>query len=194
MYDLRPRLDRVPNVERYVSEGDPVEVLNRDGRSVNATFVEILPCQVQEYPVPWSDKHDDLYDLWVDPAVDPDEKVVEVEIGGETYAYPISRVRMGDLETVTGVGETTAEKLYENGIENRVDLAETDEELLRCIDGLGQNKVAGIKDDVGDVEPTPDPTCPVDGCMARPDEEELYDHMIGEHGWYSDDLEVKKAK
>lgn len=57
-----------------------------------------------------------------------------------------------DLESISGVGEETAESLREAGYETRDDLAAADEDELAEIEGVGSALAARILADVGDVD------------------------------------------
>lgn len=57
-----------------------------------------------------------------------------------------------DLESISGVGEETAEALREAGYETRDELAAADEDELAEIEGVGSALAARILADVGDVD------------------------------------------
>lgn len=194
--DRRPRLDHIPKVESFVDEGDPVIVTNVSGDTVSGTFIRFGDKVVGEYPANWTDEYDRLLDVWESRGVKEDERVVYVEVGDREYAYPISRVRMKPIESVDAIGPSRASTLRNKGYTNRLHLIQASEDELANI--LGTKTAMKIKSDVGDGHDGLDidadsvegvQECPVDGCLQTFEENELYEHMIGVHGWYTEELE-----
>ena len=201
--DRKPRFDRVPDIEQYFGNGDEVKVRNSDDNTVTATLVQISDTFTVELPADWTDEVDTLYDFWSDhEEVDKHDRVIRVEIGETEYAYPSSRVMVAPLTSLSGVGEVTARHFHSAGYESQIDLAHATEEELLDVEPVAGHTVEQIKAQLGYVDPNGENTvqndadgdesnvCPVDGCYHRIEDETLYDHMIAEHGWYMESLEV----
>lgn len=103
------------------------------------------------------------------------------------------------LTDVAGVGEPKAQALIDAGYETVNDIQRASQSELSEIDGIGNALAARMKADVGEksgevveaVQKGEGGSCPVDNCPASPTQETLYDHMISEHGWYTEGLEVE---
>lgn len=103
------------------------------------------------------------------------------------------------LTDVAGVGDSKAAALIDEGYRTVNDLRRASQSELSDIDVIGNALAARMKADVGEeaddvveaVSKGEGGSCPVDNCPSNPTQETLYDHMISEHGWYTEDLEVE---
>lgn len=76
---------------------DRVEVTNLDGETAEGELVERTDVTVEHYEISFIDNAGaTLLDYWRGMDVDPDERVVRVELGSRTYDYPESRVEVVD--------------------------------------------------------------------------------------------------
>lgn len=190
-----PRLDRIPGLDSFLKEEHPVLVKNTDGNEVKGNLIELTNESVIEVPADWDDDADHLYDFWRSvQEVDPDDRMARVTLGGSEYGYPISRVYLRSLADVPMVGSKTKADLIQAGHRNQVDLAHADLDELVEVNGVGPGKARAMKEyvsglEIPDEEELDSVECSVDGCFERVEEDEFYDHMIGEHGWYDPSLD-----
>ena len=119
--------------------------------------------------------------------------------GDGSTSLPETMADYDVLTDVAGVGESKAAVLIDAGYRTVNDLRRASRSELAEIDGIGNALAARMKADVGNeaddvveaVSKGEGGSCPVDNCPSNPTQETLYDHMISEHGWYTEDLEVE---
>lgn len=197
----QPKLRDIPDTS-VVEEGEKVTVRTLAGAESTARFLEWSDKYVYNYPVDWDDDARTLDEVWShDREVSDEDRVVEVKISGDQYAFPASKVHLKPIEdVVSGVGESKAEALYDAGFETKIALMTADQSDLADVPGIGNALAARIKADVGnlvewadDDQQTGDGVsgveCPISNCFTKFDPDELYEHMIGTHGWYTESLE-----
>ncbi|MBI3785664.1 MAG: transcription termination/antitermination protein NusA [Deltaproteobacteria bacterium] len=68
----------------------------------------------------------------------------KLDVRSESEAEDEARHSRASLTSVPGVGDVTAELLYQNGFKSPEEVAQADEQSLLDIEGLGPEKVAGI--------------------------------------------------
>jgi hypothetical protein len=189
--------DKVDKPQQYVEEEDTILVVNTDGEFTRATFKSIHQKPIKDCDVDWKVGIDNLYQFWreVDKDISPDERVVGVEIGNGYYEFPESKVFFKETSDVSGVGQTIADSLKDDGYRTLVDLIHASVDDLTDVSGVGRARAARIKDDVGNIERTKessqnDSECPVSGCYTSIESKsDLYGHMISKHGFWSPSFE-----
>lgn len=103
------------------------------------------------------------------------------------------------LTDVAGIDDAKAASLIDAGYRTVNDLRRASQSDLAEVEGFGNAPAARVKadvgeepDEVGEAVPKGDGgSCPVDDCPASPTQDSLYEHMIDQHGWYTEDLEVE---
>ena len=182
-------------IERYVEYDDKVCVQNANGEYNTARFVQVSDQIMGEYTLEFEHGGEKpLLEYWRDDHdhddVQPIDCVVVVKQGKGEYSFPASKVWTPELTNYDSVGESRAENLKDAGFETVVDLVHATPDELAEVDGFGPDSAMTLKEDVGyPPDAQPDRACPIDGCTEIVEPEDLYDHAISEHGWWTPELE-----
>ena len=68
----------------------------------------------------------------------------KLDLRGESEAEDEARRARASLTAIPGVGDVTAELLYQNGFKSAEELAASDEDTVADIEGIGPERVGGI--------------------------------------------------
>lgn len=193
----RVSFESVDNPQQYVEADDEVSVINTEGEITSASFKNVFDKPIRKCDVNWKVGVDNLYEFWkaVDKDINPNERVVGVEISNSWYEFPESKIFFKEMSDVVGIGETIADSLKDRGYRNFIDLVHASMEDLTEVGGIGNARAARIKDDVGYVRETDELShntseCPVSGCYTSIGEtDDFYTHMIDKHGFWNPSLE-----
>ncbi|RRJ30305.1 50S ribosomal protein L32e [Halocatena pleomorpha] len=86
------------------------------------------------------------------------------------------------ITDVSGIGETKAESLREEGYESVDDLRRADQSELSDVDGIGNALAARIKADIGDLEIEADTTAEIEEEGEQPEPEEAFETELRPRG------------
>lgn len=192
----RRSFESVDNPQQYVEVDDKVSVVNTKGQTTYGSFKKLFDKPIRKCEVDWKVEIDNLYKFWkaVDEDINPNQRVVGVEISNSYYEFPESKVFFKETSYVAGVGETIADALKDRGYRSFVDLVHASMEDLTEVNGIGNSRATQIKDDVGYIRKGDELShnsseCPVSGCYALMEEiDDFYTHMVDKHGFWDPSL------